>query len=141
MKQDILKLAQKKLDTLSKKYNNFIYIFVDDWRGFRFVYDTTDVRICHNDCVNCPLYTLLKNEKENIFSASLYPANKKDKQLFGSQTFLNCKTIEQYKQCFVNFLVQKARTPQEIEEELQIIQQVRLVYAKNGDIKTQEKNF
>lgn len=139
MRKDILKIANNKFIELSKKYDGFINVIVDDWRGYRFVFDTRDVRNCKNDCINCPLFDLLKNEKSGVFSAGLYRASEKDKLLFGPQKYLNCKTIDQYQSCYLNFLKQ-CRTEKEIKEELNLVRSMKLVYS-NEDINKVEKSF
>ncbi|MBU0612523.1 hypothetical protein KKB10_00750 [Patescibacteria group bacterium] len=139
MRKDILKIAYKKLNELSKKYDGFINIVVDDWRGFRFVFDTEDVRLCKNDCKNCPLFQLLKNEKEGYFSVGLYPSNKEDKKLFGPQNFLNCKTLDQYQNCYLNYLKQ-CKSDVEINKELQLVKGMKIIYSK-GNINKAEQKF
>jgi len=139
MRKDILKIANSKFLKLSKKYNGFINVVVDDWRGFRFVFDTEDVRKCKNDCPNCPLFQLLKNEKSGLFSAGLYPASEKDKLLFGPQNFLNCKTIKQYQRCYMNFLAQ-CQSDSKVEKELELVNSMKLIYSK-GNIKKTERLF
>jgi hypothetical protein len=106
---------------------------------FRFVFDTEDVRKCKNDCPNCPLYLLLKNEESGLFSAGLYPASKDDKNLFGPQNFLNCKTIKQYQACYLNFLAQ-CRSEKEIKQELDLVKSMKIIYSK-GNIKKTENLF
>lgn len=136
---------QKKLLQLKKKYNGFINVIADDWRGPRFIFDTKDVRKCNNDCKNCPLYLLLKNEKENNkennFSAALYKADKNDKIIFGPQNFLNCKTLKQYKNCYVNFLLKKAKNKKEIQNELKLILNMKVIYSRNKNRYKTEKQF
>ncbi|HAT03601.1 MAG TPA: hypothetical protein DCS29_02370 [Candidatus Magasanikbacteria bacterium] len=142
MNKKILTIAQNKFNKFSKEYNNFINIIIDDWRGFRFIFDTDDVRKCNNDCPNCPLYNLVKDErKKNNFSAGLYKASNEDKVLFGPQNFLNCKTLEQYKNCFIEFLLQKAKTQKKIEEELDLIFNVEFIYTKNKNPKQTKEKF
>lgn len=132
MRKNILKISLKKFQALSKRYNKFINVFVDNWRGYRFVFDTEDVRKCNNDCGNCGLFKLLKGEKENLFSVGLCPASDSDKKLFGRQNFLNCKTIKQYEDCYENFLVKKTRTKQEIIEELNLIKNMEIIFSRNN---------
>lgn len=141
MRKNILKIATKKFQKLSKKYNKFINVFVDDWRGFRFVFDTDDVRNCKNNCKECSLFKLLKTEKEFLFSAGLYPASEKDKKLFGQQNFLNCKTLEQYKDCYVNFLIKNANNKTVIAKELELLRQSTIIYTKNSAKAALEKKF
>ncbi|MFA6391542.1 MAG: hypothetical protein WCW66_02140 [Patescibacteria group bacterium] len=139
MRKDILKIANIKFKELSKKYDGFINVVIDDWRGFRFVFDTEDVRKCKNDCQNCPLFKLLKDEKSGLFSTGLYRATKEDKLLFGPQNFLNCKTIMQYQTCYLNFL-QQCRSEAEIKQELALVKSMKLIYSK-GNIKKTEDLF
>lgn len=142
MNQKILKLAIKKFKELSARYNGFVNIGVDNWRGWRFIYDTTDVRKCRNDCRNCPLYLLVKEEKDGIFSAGLYPVSKKDKALFGLQNFLNCKTLKQYENCFINFILKEINTEKEIREELMLIKNFRIIFSKEDtNLSRKEKKF
>lgn len=137
MRKDITKITNKKFRELSKKYDGFINVIVDDWRGFRFVFDTEDVRKCKNDCQNCPLYQLLKNEKEGYFSAGLYPASEKDKKIFGPQNFLNCKTVNQYQKCYLNYL-EECKSKKEITEELKLVKNMKIIYSKKGEIAEDE---
>ena len=116
-------------------------VFVDDWRGFRLVYDTEDVRFCKNDCINCPLFNLLKNEKSNQFTPTLYRANSEDKGMFGPQNYLNCKTITQYQSCFISFIINKCKTREKIFEELDLVRNLKLIYSKNADPKKEERDF
>lgn len=141
MRKDILKIAIKKFRQLSKKYNSFINIIVDDWRGFRFVYDSKDVRKCKNMCLKCSLYLLLKDEKKELFSAGLYPANEEDKKLFGKQNFLNCKSLRQYQNCYINFLVKKVKTKKEFEAEIKLIKNLKIIFSREDNINDLEKRF
>jgi len=141
MKKSVIKTAEKKLKNLQKKCNGFINIVVDDWRGYRFVFDTKDVRKCDNDCKNCPLYQLVKDEPEGLFSAGLYKASAADKKLFGPQNFLNCKTLMQYQNCYINFLAKKAKTEKEIKKELNLIKNMKIIFSKNKDKNKLNKKF
>ena len=141
MRNDILTIASKKFKELSKTYNKFVTVFVDDWRGFRFIYDTEDVWQCKNRCSACPLYNLLKNEKGKTFSAALFPASTEDKRLFGTQRFLNCKTFTQYRSCYKNFLRKKVRTRAQLQDELLLVRNMRIIYVNKGSAKQKEKVF
>lgn len=136
MNDKIAALAAEAFKRLSRKPNTFINVCVDDWRGWRFIFDTEEVRNCDNNCDNCKLFNLLKNdEKEGKdFSSGLYPADQEDKELFGKQNFLNCKTLEQYRDCYVNYLLKKANTEREIREELNLIKHsFRIIFSKETD--------
>ncbi len=141
MRNDILQIAQKKFLPLLKRYPGFINVILDDWRGYRLIYDTQDVRGCNNNCSQCPLYKLLKNEPEGLFSLGLNKASAADRKLFGPQQYLNCKTIEQYQQCYINFLFQKANTSIEIKEELSLIHNLRVIYSAQVDARKKEREF
>lgn len=141
MKKKVYKLAENKFKDLFKQYKGFINVVVDDWRGFRFIFDTKDVRNCNNDCDKCQLFLLLKNEKSDLFSADLYLANEEEKKMYGPQNFLNCKSLKQYQDCYINFLVKKAKTKKEIVDELNLIMKVKIVFSKNYDEANLEKRF
>ena len=125
-----MSVAEKKFKILRKKYDKFVCVFVDNWRGYCFIFDTEDVRNCRNDCANCDLFKLLKNEKGGVFSGKLNPASIEDKKIFGPQNFLNCKTLEQYINCYANFLIQKTKTKKDILVELNLIKEAAIIYAK-----------
>ena len=141
MQKNILKIASEKFNQLSKKYDKFINVAVDDWRGFRFIFDTEDVRKCNNDCSNCGLYKLLQKEKKGFFSAGLYPANAEDKKIFGPQNFLNCKTLEQYENCYVNFVTKRVKTKSALLNELKLLKQMSIIYSRDEDEGICEKRF
>jgi hypothetical protein len=141
MRQDILKIATKEFQKLFRNYDKFINVIIDDWRGFRFVFDTADVRNCRNDCLNCDLYKMLKDEKSGFFSAGLYSASEEDRKIFGPQNFLNCKTLKQYQNCYINFIQKKVRTKKELVNELKLLERMSVVYAGNKDKAKIEKRF
>lgn len=141
MKIPILKIANKKFKKLQARYNGFINIIVDDWRGYRFIFDSVDVRKCRNNCATCPLYKFLKKEKCGVFSAGLFRASTVDKKLFGKQNFLNCKTLTQYRDCYINWLVFKINTEKELKNELDLVSNLRIIFTKNGNNKNIEKKF
>jgi hypothetical protein len=139
MKKSILKIANKKFKNFIKKYDGFINVVVDDWRGYRFVFDTEDVKKCKNDCKNCKLYQLLKNEKPGIFDAGLHPANAEDKKLFGNQRYLNCKTLKQYRDAYCNFILKKITTKKELNDELKLVKEFSIIYSRRGNKKAKER--
>jgi hypothetical protein len=97
MNKKKLKKLIEIINKLSKEYNGFISVSFDNWRGFRFIFDTKETRKCDNNCKECPLYNLLKKEKIYKNNFGLIKATKNDKQLFGPQNFLNCKTLDNMK--------------------------------------------
>lgn len=142
MKKNILILATKKFEELFKKYDGFINVFLDDWRGYRFIYDIKKPLCCKNGCKKCPLFQLLKNEKKiNGFTAGLYLANDEEKKLFGPQKFLNCKSFDEYQNCYINFLLKKCNTKKEVFDELNLVKNMEVIYSKNGSSEIQEIKF
>lgn len=131
MNKRILAKAIKEFEKLSAEYNGFINVIFDNWRGFRFVFDTKDVRKCNNDCKNCQLYKLLKKHGIGKNSLGLFLATKEDRKLFGPQKFLNCKTLEQYKKCFIDFILKKVKSDTELKEELFLVKNFRIIFSKN----------
>ena len=73
----------------------------------------------------------LKKEGINKNSFGLYPASKKDKEIFGPQKYLNCKTLDQYKNCFINFVSKKIKNKKELTEELYLINNFKVIFSKN----------
>ena len=134
----IIKEAKKEFKKISN--NNFINVIVDDWRGYRFIFDTLEVRQCRNNCTKCKLYKLLKNKKPGVFTAGLILACNEDKKIFGPQNFLNCKTLEQYSRCYLNF-IKKINNKKALLEELKLISDLKVIYSKNYNTKELEKNF
>jgi len=142
MNDTIFKQALTKLEELLKKYDGFITIFLDDWRGYRFIYDIKPSNCCKDSCKKCPIYRLLKDEKEiNGFTAGLYLASSKEKKLFGPQEFLNCKSFDEYQNCYVNFLLEKCNTKQEIFDELNLVKNMKVIYSKKDSPEKQEIKF
>lgn len=142
MNKKILNRAIKKINKLAKKYDGFINVGFDNWRGFRFIFDTKDGRKCDNDCKNCSFCNFLKKEKVGRDNFGLILVTKKDKLLFGPQKFLNCKTLEQYEDCFVNFILQDGLTEKEIRDELKLVKNFRIIFSvTNNNYKILEKQF
>ena len=139
----VMNQAMKIFKSLSGKHDTFINVFVDDWRGWRFIFDTEEVRNCNNDCDHCGLFRILKNEKEGeSFSARLYPASQADKGFYGKQNFLNCKSIEQYRDCYASYLLKGAKTESDVEIELNKIRNSRIIFSREtADLLKKEDEF
>jgi len=141
----VMNRAQEAFKRLSKKPNTFINIVVDNWRGcWRFIFDTEEVRNCNNQCDQCKLFVLLRDEKEeNGFSAALLPANERDKTLFqAKQNFLNCKTLDQYRDCYADWLIKAASTEEQIRKELSLVKHCRIIFSKDtSDLLKKENEF
>lgn len=140
MDKKILKLGIKKFKNLAQNYNGFINVIIDDWRGYRFIFDTEEVRNCQNNCQACGLFRLLEKESAGLFSAGLYPASQEDKKIFGPQKYLNCKTAVQYQECYQNFL-KTIKNRVEIEAELNLVRNLKFIYCRDGRLEKVEADF
>lgn len=140
MNEKILKIGREKFKELSQRYGGFINIIIDDWRGYRFIFDTEDVRRCQNDCQNCQLFKLLAKEEPGLFSAGLYLASEDDKKIFGPQRYLDCKTLEQYRQCYLNFLG-GLKSLEDRNQELALVRNLALIYCREGNRAEKESTF
>lgn len=134
----ILNQANIKIQEIRAKYNWLITVVLDNRRWFRFIYDCKDIRNCNNNCSLCDLFNILKDEKDGEFTANLIKATPKDKELFGNQNFLNCKTLYQYWKCFEEFLLKECNNEEEIKDELSLIFNLKIIFPKdklNSEIK------
>ncbi len=139
MNKKITRLALKKLKSFKKNDANIIIL--DNWRGYRFIYDTPSVRRCNNKCSCCRLYQQLKNEVSGFFTTGLIKASAEDKKLFGRQNYLNCKTLKQYARCYVNYLTLKTATYPDLKRELRLIKNLKIIYSSRGETGRIEKDF
>ncbi|PIY96901.1 MAG: hypothetical protein COY66_02575 [Candidatus Kerfeldbacteria bacterium CG_4_10_14_0_8_um_filter_42_10] len=140
MNKRIITIAERKFRQLKRKCPNFINVILDDWRGFRLIYDTEDVRKCDNNCDKCRLFLTLNEEPNGLFTAGLIPASAQDKKLFGQQNFLNCKTVSQYKQCYLNF-IGHLKSINEINKELKLVKGLKFIYCLNKNKNIAEQKF
>ncbi len=80
-------------------------MWLTDWRGWRFVYDTESSASCHNDCAGCPNHALFADiqpgKSKLTILTDLHPwVAEADKRLYGPERFLACKTTDRYADCF-----------------------------------------
>ncbi|MBU1167877.1 hypothetical protein KKC60_05760 [Patescibacteria group bacterium] len=138
MNKKIVAEAKKDLILIRSTYSDSLNIGFDNWRGYRFIFDTSDVRNCKNDCPNCPLYVSIKKSQSKF---GFIKATQEDKKIFGPQNQLNCKTLAQYSQCYTNFITTKINSYQEMKEELTLITGFKVLYSKNGQESKIETDF
>jgi hypothetical protein len=141
MNKNDLIIANRELKRIIKNYDGLNNVILDNWRGYRFIFDSRDVKNCQNDCENCRLNKVLKQMPNPVRFAKLIKASEEDKKIFGGQNYLNCKTISQYKNCFVNFIVKKTKTKSEICNELNLVRNLKFIFSRSGDGENQEKRF
>lgn len=142
MNKSTIKLANKKLKLLLRRYKGFNTVFLDNWRGFRFIYDSKEIKSYPGKSfLQSRLFELLKNENPGKFTASLCRASVSDKKLFGLQYFLNCKTYRQYAKCYINFFIKKVRTKEQAADEILLLKNMKIVFSKEGNLKVLERQF
>ncbi len=115
---------------------------LDDWRGMRIIYGYS----CSGVCSSCALYRAVGKDTEEFddmkLRTTLRKATVEDRVIFSPQCFLNCKTPEQYVECFVQWLVTKCFTYQEVRDELSLVQGFRLLYQEGTrDLRASEENL
>jgi len=110
-------------------------IWLTNWRGWRFVYDVTSPQQCNRQCVECRLFQL--NEQLKLmevglpFKLSLYPwADQIDKNLYGPEPYLSCKTAMRQAQCFIVYILHHPECvgPVQIKDELELVRDLCCVY-------------
>lgn len=140
MKKRVINIAKEKARILLEKYNGFNNIILDDWRGYRFIFDTDKFLTSKISGKRIRLSQVLKNEETGYFNGGLLLANTADKKIFGNQKYLNCKTVEQYKNCYINFINQ-INNKKELDEELLLVENLCIIYSKDNDEAVLEKQF
>ena len=114
-------------------------VILDDWRGGpRLIYGSPLVTNCKSNCTECPISQALNEDPatlpKNALITTLIPATEDDLKIFpAKQKFLNCKTLEDYLNCFVAWLIKKCHTKQQIEEEFDLVKNFRIVYLPGTD--------
>lgn len=114
-------------------------IILDNWnstegqRTVRLIYGCTFTEICGSSCKHCPLFKFVGADKvgeEPDFVTSLCEATDPHHRLLGqsSQKFLNCKTISQYQEAFVRYVVAECLTREKMAAELKWIKGFRLIF-------------
>lgn len=140
MNKKIIKIAKEKLKNLTQKYDGFNNVVLDNWRGYRFIFDTEKFLTNKINGKKHRLSILLKNEQLGYFNAGLLLASSKDKKMFGKQKYLNCKTLKQYKNCYLNF-IKKIGNKKELRNELKLVKNLHILYSKNNNKIKLEKDF
>jgi hypothetical protein len=140
MNKKIIKTAKIKVNNLIEKYDGFNNVILDNWRGYRFIFDAENFLKDKRNKKKYRLSKILKNEKRGYFNGGLLLASKKDKRIFGRQKYLNCKTLEEYKNCYLNF-IKKINNKKELKDELLLVKNLCLIYSKNRNPAKLEKKL
>lgn len=127
-----LKKSVDEAEKIIKKYPSLNNIIFDDWRGWRFIYDTKETRNCQNDCQNCDLFNFLKIDYRTTVYTRLIKAKKNDQIMFGPEKFLNCKSFKKYQDCYIYFILNKIKTETEIQAELDLLMGLRVIYSSSS---------
>lgn len=108
-------------------------IILDNWRGIRLIYGADCVEQCKSKCHECKLFKLVGEDfpgiDANVFKTTLIRANECDLEIFNAkQKYLNCKTLEQYLDCFITWLTDKCHTEESIKEELDFVKGFKIIH-------------
>ncbi len=134
--KEMLEQATHVAETIARMGRDlFRGIWLTDWRGWRLVYDIKSPGTCDNDCQNCRLFQmnqdLLEMEKGLPFKLALFPWETQiDKDHYGPEPYLNCKTAWRQAQCFVVYMLQHPECvdAEHLQSELELVRDLRCVY-------------
>lgn len=117
-----------------------VYLVVlDKWRGFRLVVDTVGSRKCQNNCQSCRNFQLFGEQQSGLKEEGFIPelkrwTEKQDKDLYGPERYLQCKTLDRYAECYIRCLLEDCSTKEAVLEELQLVRQFTVLYAGSQDL-------
>jgi hypothetical protein len=140
MKKKLIKIAKKEVKNLINKYDGFNNIILDNWRGYRLIFDTEKYLKSKTNNKKYKLIVVLKNEKMGYFNNCLLVSNYRDKKMFGEGKYLNCRKLEEYKNCYLNF-IRQIDNKKELKKELLLVKNLKVVYSKDGKESEVEKKF
>jgi len=114
-------------------------VVLDNWNSqegqktVRLIYAGPFTETCGSQCDSCPLFRYVgidKVDKEPDFAVTLCEAIESHNQLLGpsSQRFLNCKTIGQYQDAFVKYVVNECLTQEKMFAELLWISGFKIIF-------------
>jgi len=141
MYKNNFKEAWQEANKIGKELPDIKNIIFDDWRGWRFIFDTGGIRYCQHDCSNCRLFKLLNQVDSKSAYTSLIKAEERDQMLFGQENFLNCKSLEEYKNCYIRFILEKTNNQKEIQTELSLLMDMKILYSSSGRPRLLERQF
>ncbi len=107
---------------------------LDDWGGGpRIIWGGPAVEACAGDCESCPLFQVVGEDPEDTsdrdFTTTLVRADEEQLAVFSvKQPMLNCKTLQQYLDAFVEWFVQRCRTTEQVRDEMLWVAGFRLLY-------------
>ena len=110
-------------------------VVLDDWAGIRLVWETGDVRSCTGNCRDCPTFAVLGEDTKATARPGLNTTLRKSTPDHTSITgygMLNCKTMDDYKASFVDWLLHRCQTEKDLSEELDLIGNFHLVHDRNA---------
>lgn len=126
--------AQKFAEELGKVLELHTVI-LDDWCGIRLIYETGDVRNCARDCLNCRTGNTLGEDTpagtilDGALRTTLIKASARHTDV-STYPMLNCKTKADYMRSFLLWLLHRCKNAADFGEELDLIANFRVVFAK-----------
>ena len=118
---------------IAEKANSlhFKTVILDDWSGIRLIYDTEEVQSCVNRCETCRMYLVLGKDQKNrdleSLTTTLTDADHSHTDV-STNRMLNCKTVENYLESFVQWMLKRCRTVDEYKQELELVRDFRIVH-------------
>ena len=109
-------LLAKKISASLAKTNHFNYIMLDNWRGWCLIYDIKKSRPARKKQA---VWLIQKYSKYKL--ARLKKANRSDKKIFGLNEYLNCRSLNNYKRCYINWLIKRVSGVAEARQELDLL--------------------
>lgn len=127
-----------QINKLQRKEDIFDNVILDNWRGLRLIYSYSK---CNNICSKCPIPKKSKEINKCRRLCNLLKTTKEDQNMFGKKNFMDCKSLEEYKACYVNFILEKCNSYEEILKELLVIKNLIFIYSRNGNVEENETLF
>lgn len=141
-----------------KQIQNKIHLtsaILDDWntgegiKGARIIYGAPCIAECKSQCSDCLLFQVVGEDdlkEKKSFRSSLCRATEGQLDLFPSkEKYLNCKTVEEYLEAFVIWIVEKCDSEELLKAELDWVKGFRVLFLDgNYDLtflKEKEKEF
>ena len=111
---------------------------IDDWNNRRIVFGASFTANCQSACDSCPLYSTVGEDPEEInpdqLQTTLVRAREDQIETFSAkQRFLNCKTLKQYCEAYIEWFVKRCLDPETVIAELNWVAGFRIVFLKGDD--------
>ena len=140
---EMLQIFYKFVSEFSRRHLMLRYIFLDVWRGqTRLIIDSACSNDCHNACAHCLHLDFLNEDSVFTDGVQQFPlglfewTEPEDIALFGPERYMQCKTMDRYASCFIEFILYDTSTQNlhGLIKELELIRDVRVLWSPGGDI-------